>query len=311
MVKEGSGVTNAFILEHVVPQIARRFPQDVSIVLGTALLWYVFSPEGAIAVPQNIRNRIVGAYHHIRVLDEGINPVAKIPLVITGHEGEVYMDPIVDCCEQGEGGNGEAAAGNGGGANGGAAPAVGAFANRPTQQQLMALHSQMMQVREGLNGLRVQLEEDRVARNRQYQTLNSNIRRVAIQPARRVNNNNGEGEGGNGEAAAGNGGGIDNATLSPTPRNLYLLWQEYQHGIGGRKAAKLFTPQERGRVKFKYSRRKVVWDCISTLVRSGMTANVAIDHIYQVYGANATVTQVVNRMRRDRIDNNLHPLLQA
>ena len=34
--------------------------------------------------------------HHQRPRDEDVNPVAKIPLVITGSESEVYMDPIVD-----------------------------------------------------------------------------------------------------------------------------------------------------------------------------------------------------------------------
>eukprot|EP00957_Ditylum_brightwellii_P068789 5221711-Ditylum_brightwellii.AAC.1 len=30
-------------------------------------------------------------------------------------------------------------------------------------------------------------------------------------------------------------------TLSPNPSNLLILWQEYEHGIGGRKAARHFT----------------------------------------------------------------------
>jgi hypothetical protein len=30
------------------------------------------------------------------------------------------------------------------------------------------------------------------------------------------------------------------ATLMPTPRRLHDLWQEYEHGVGGRKAARLF-----------------------------------------------------------------------
>jgi hypothetical protein len=30
--------------------------------------------------------------------------------------------------------------------------------------------------------------------------------------------------------------------------------------------------------------KKLVWNCIATLVRAGFTAQVAIDRIYQVYG---------------------------
>jgi hypothetical protein len=97
------------------------------------------------------------------------------------------------------------------------------------------------------------------------------------------------------------------AVLSPNPRTLYLLWEEYQHGIGGRKAARLFSAPERGRVKHKYHCRKVVWTLVSALVRSGLTANVALDRIYQVYGAQATVTTIINRLKRDIRDGTLHP----
>ena len=34
------------------------------------------------------------------------------------------------------------------------------------------------------------------------------------------------------------------ATLSPHPRSIHSLWQEYEFGIGGRKAAKDFTAME-------------------------------------------------------------------
>jgi hypothetical protein len=101
------------------------------------------------------------------------------------------------------------------------------------------------------------------------------------------------------------------ATLSPTPRTLYLLWDEYEQGIGGRKAARLFSRQERGRAKHKYHRRKVVWDCIAALVRAGFTAQVAIDHVYQVYGENTTVTRIINRMKEDRQAGIVHPSLQV
>ena len=72
------------------------------------------------------------------------------------------------------------------------------------------------------------------------------------------------------------------AALSPTPRNLFELWQEYQVGIGGRKAARLFTSKERGgkskyKYKYKYHRQLVIWRIISGLVRRGMTADAAIE----------------------------------
>jgi hypothetical protein len=62
----------------------------------------------------------------------------------------------------------------------------------------------------------------------------------------------------------------------------------------------------------KYHRRKVVWDCIAELVRAGFTSQVAIDHVYQVYGEKSTVTRsITNRMKEDRQNGIVHPSLQV
>ena len=79
------------------------------------------------------------------------------------------------------------------------------------------------------------------------------------------------------------------ATLSRNPRDLYLLWSEYEFGIGNRKPAREFTAVERGRVKYNYHRRKVVWDKIAELVQAGWTSDMAIDAIYNAYGRHLPV----------------------
>ena len=90
-------------------------------------------------------------------------------------------------------------------------------------------------------------------------------------------------------------------TLSPHPRDLFTLWQEYEFGIGGRKPARQFTVGERAKVKFKYCRRKILWDVIDGLVRSGNTAPVAIDKIYDAYGR-VSVSDIINKIRQDTRD---------
>jgi hypothetical protein len=99
------------------------------------------------------------------------------------------------------------------------------------------------------------------------------------------------------------------ATLSAHPRDLYILWQEYQVGIGDAKAAKDFSATERGRVRYLYTRRKIVWEAIANQVRAGCTAQQAIKKIYSVYGEGETVTYIVNQMRQDRQQGG-HPKLQ-
>jgi hypothetical protein len=289
-VLEESNVSDDFILIHVTPHVRTRTGDPTAIVLGRALLWYAFAAEGSEDLPPDVYGRIHQAYAQIaNDLPDGTNPVKKIPLVITGSEGEVYVDDIPDGMLV-ENNGGDGAGNNGTG-----------FIDRPVRQQLLAIHSQLLGLTRADEELRGAMQNFQSQGTRQYQTLNSNLNRIALQPARRVVPiRNGNNQQHNNPPAAGNNAGEEVATLSPTPRCLYVLWQEYQYGIGGRKAARLFTPQERGQAKQKFSRRKVVWDTVDRLVRGGILANVAIDRIYQAYGRELTVTRIINRLLDDR-----------
>ena len=101
------------------------------------------------------------------------------------------------------------------------------------------------------------------------------------------------------------------ASLSPMPRNLYELWREYTHGIGGRKPAELFLYHEKGRVKHKYHRRNVVWQIIEGLIKRGFTAETAIDRIHAIYGSQTSVTNIINGLKRDKKDGTLSPSLRV
>jgi len=90
------------------------------------------------------------------------------------------------------------------------------------------------------------------------------------------------------------------ATLASGLKTLQDLWMEYEFGIGNRKAAKDSTPQERGRVKHMYSRRKLVWDKVSEMVRSGWDAAEACNKIYEVYGLQKPVTKIIKYLKRDK-----------
>jgi hypothetical protein len=295
VVKEGSGVTDNFLLEYVVPHVRTRYSDGVAKILGKALLWLIFSPHSDY-LPQALRDRVQTAYSNIARLPAGENPIKKIPLVVSGSEGEVYLD------ELGGGLDGGAENDAGGAENGAVNGRDRTEANQ--RQQILALHSQLAATNRRLDAMTAADQAREVQRRREFQILNANFRRYAIRPvARRANNQEAE-------AAAEPNQAPYASTLCPNPRTLYNLWEEYENGIGGRKAASLFSSQERGRVKHKYHRRKVVWDCISGLVRAGFTAQVAIDRIYNVYGVNAPVTRIINQMKRDRQTGNLHRSLQ-
>ena len=90
--------------------------------------------------------------------------------------------------------------------------------------------------------------------------------------------------------------------LSCLLKTLFDLWDEYTVGLEGRKPSKLYTSTERGRCKYKYTGRKVVWSKIEELVLGGHTAHAAINMIFDHYGKEKSVTQVINLMRKDRLN---------
>ena len=90
-----------------------------------------------------------------------------------------------------------------------------------------------------------------------------------------------------------------NARLSDKPKTLHDLWQEYQHGIGGNIAARLFRSRERGRCKTN-SRRNLVWKVVKDMILAGLDADVACERIYQAYGQNKSVSYIINRMYNDK-----------
>lgn len=115
-IPEESGLTDAFILEYVTPHDRTKTGNPIALVLGRALLWYAFSEAGDADLPLDQFRRIHDAYEEIgNDLPEGTNPVEKIPLVITGNEGEVHFDAIPDGLIVGNDGNGAGAGNNGAG----------------------------------------------------------------------------------------------------------------------------------------------------------------------------------------------------
>ena len=141
---------------------------------------------------------------------------------------------------------------------------------------------------------------------------NNNINRIAIQPPRmatpqqRINN----------AAAAAR---AENeaeeirrrplVVLMKAPPSLHELWAEYQDGVDGKKAAKDFTAEERGKSKCTYCRRKIFWELISLHVRAGSNATDVINRVYDCYGRNLSVNAIIDLIKNDR-KNGGHPNLR-
>ena len=194
--------------------------------------------------------------------------------------------------------------------------------NLSISSQLMGLQSCLFSMRQEILEVKNAIHMLNASTERNFQMIHRNMRRIAMQPvgmAQHVAAAAAVGTVGLQQqqqkvpAAAAAAAGDPNmmpATLMPTPRSLHDLWEEYQHGVGGRKAAKLFSSSERGRVKHKYHRRNVIWNLVAGLVKQGHTAEAAIDRIYAVYGEQTSVTSIVNGLTRDRKKGTLDPKLK-
>ena len=275
-VKEGCGISDQWIAQNVAPGIASQFNAAVAAILGKSLMWAVFDPETSSLVPASLRLRIVAAYNTLgedaRLADDQ-NPIEKAPLICYENEGVVVIDEMPNDAPM-------VAPGAGGQVVGGHEP-VG-WRN--------AMYAKVSNLEQRVVVMQNNQASHYNAIDSRLRSVEANTGRIALQPVVRPVRGVGVDEDGGGNVGA--------ATLSRCPRNLYVLWQEYEFGLGGRKPARQFTSAERGRVKFKYSRRKIIWGAIDRMVRGGATAQVAIDRIYEVYGR-LNVSAMATAMRED------------
>jgi hypothetical protein len=304
-----------FVLTQVVPNIRRRVPESCALVLGKALLWFIYCDDAISEnfLPEEFKSRIKLELNEILTASgvdvevNNFNPIRRVPVIVSGDQGSVFID-----CIEAEDQEGQQVGGGGavvGGVLGpGGRPAGGMNA------QLMAVHSLATQLRREIHEIKLAQVADRAAMQRCFGIVNTGLRRIGMAPAFRIVQGGGVGAGhddNNILAAAGlqNLARAANASLSPCPRNLYDLWTEYTVGFGGRKPASQFSHCERGKSKHKFFRRNVVWKMVKHLVDLGITSDMAIDRIYAVYGAQTSVTKIINAIIDDKKRGRLNPNL--
>jgi hypothetical protein len=165
VLKTDCGVSDDWLAEFVVPNICRRFPCEVGMVLGRALLWTCFDAEVKKILPPALSNPIIMAYAAIRRLSEGEKPVKKLFLVVTGDDDQLNIEEI--------GGPDDADANQ---------PAARRQVGS-TREELLALHVQNTALRCELEELRMQQSLHAQQIEEKFMRLNRNISRIAVQPA--------------------------------------------------------------------------------------------------------------------------------
>jgi hypothetical protein len=287
--KEKSGVTDEWVREHAAPNLGLAgVPPQVCVVLGRAILWKVF--EASVSddaeshcIPPALSQRLLSAYKDLGdrcALESEENPIAKLPLGVTGVDAQLIVDIIMQDEEDANrsGGNWRATAGL-------------------DRQEIRLLSSQVMHMRREFGDMREEVNRGAHSNKAAFGRLSRTLLRMAASPAMRLV-----------RAAPPDEEQLDTPTTAPVllgilskaPKVVHDLWQEYVFGGAGRKPAKDFTPSERGACKHIYTLRKPLWEKVSELVRHGIVATVACDLVYEAYGRNLPVTKILRLMKRDR-----------
>jgi hypothetical protein len=303
VLKSGGRVTDEWIRTQIVPNISNHFDPKIAAVLGTAVLWSAFDSETSDNLPQSIRRRITSSYtEYVRgSLEEDENPVEKVQFIASEVEGVLFLDELLGEDDDTTTGEPESRGRR----------AATTRQGHTDVATLGAVHELTREVRH----LRSEVAVIRANQNRFHDAMNRNISRLAQPFGRRFRNLGPQQENQQATPAADDGAHAAgqtmelNARLSRNPKTLYVLWEEYTVGLGGFKAARLFSTAERGRSKFTYCRRKHVWDKISELIRAGYTSETAIDKMYTAYGESLPVTKIITAMMQDR-KNGGHPNLR-
>lgn len=294
--KEDSHVSHHFLMNTVAPKIHEHFSVDpsnkIADILAVALLWACHEPSVSHMISNAVRTRVQDGYNTIRGAHTAdYNPVVKVPLHISRVENQVFIEDAI-----------------GGNTGGGGQAATATAQTDQVQTILLAVHRLDQRQGEHHQQLQANIGQLRNYCCTQFRVINRNMTRYSMQPVRRLGGNPNANTAQAVPPDVANEGLDATAKLSPHPRTLLLLWHEYLYGLEGNKPAKDFTPAERGRVKFKFSRRKCFWAVMARLINAGFTELAGIDKIHQAYGANLSVTAILNKLQRDK-RNGGHPNL--
>ena len=273
---DGCGLSNEWLVQHVTPAIQHCFGSGVAGILAKPLLWACLDEDCASMVPDPIRVRVLNALHTVNEqssLPAG-NCVEKVLIIATENDGVVSLDEVPSeyTAVAGAGGRG--------------------LDNDWKNMMYAKVTGIARDVVEVKNTQASQYAET----HRQMRRLERNVNRVATVPGTRVR-----------IVGGGNAGGVrvKPANLVGAIKDLHVLWNEYESGIGGNKPAREFTAQERGKVKFTYCRRKIVCDVIDNMCNRGISSDAAIDIIKdECGGSKTTVSAVISKLKKFRIDGN-------
>lgn len=303
-------VTDNWIVQHVSPNITAVHGTLLGALLGRAILWACFDPDARVIVDHHLYNKIMSAYRGGHPSSSGDqnqqqdnnsnNPIQKLFLMIYAKEEEA----VVEVIDNGLDGSGAFI-----GRMSVEDAEMGCVPHGTIEQRLFVLEHRVTSVQDEAVAIRNDMKLNQEKNDKSAAITHTMLRRINQTPfiTQRKRKRDTSDDGTDGEAVGDTNNDVEvqhyqssmDATLSKTPKDLYMLWEEYDQGIGGRKAARKFTAEERGRCKYTYCRRNVVWQLINRVINhSGCDYKVAIEMIYDVYGY-MSVTKLLKKILED------------
>ncbi|KAG9401589.1 hypothetical protein AC1031_009456 [Aphanomyces cochlioides] len=291
-------LSRQYIANEVAPSSREVFGEAIAETLGCVLLWAALQSEEIYTpalLPSTLLDRTLKA-HVSAGGNLSVNPVEREQFHVVGDGSEMHLIAI-------------------GSETNDIQPDV-EHSNMPTtttvqydRRQFAALHAEIFSLKRYMNDVMHEVQRARYDTQRDLDRFSAVLHRHTMRPAVNLAIRTRCYDEQNEPALTASMAKSKMAHLSKRPKDLFELWQEFEFGSGGRKAAKNFTAAERGANKFAYSRRKVFWDTVANLVRAGYTSDVVIDKVYVVYGRQLSVSSILTHMRADR-QRGGHPALR-
>ena len=251
----------------------------MGILLGKSLIYaavqeYCTLEPSVVLLPMELRNRILSSIRFAggyACTADITQPIKRVAIVVHDMSGKLHFADV----------------------GGDSGPRDSAEAtNVAILREMKALGSVVLSIQRRMEGIssnrQIEQQETRSQMQRNMNRLHATVQRIASQPAARLAAP---------ERAVTT---RKAAQLSKRPADLFLLWKEYEFGLGGKKPARQFTPTERGACKWAYSFRMGFWRAVENLMNRGHTSDTAIDTLYSAYGRSKSVTMILRALRADK-----------
>jgi hypothetical protein len=281
-----SGLSDEWIAEKVTPNISAVYGSKMAAILGKALLWACCDDDGKTIVDRNLLQKVLTSYEAHKdgsvIID---NPVRKVGLILRESNGIA----IIESCGVSPSNDQNTATAT-------------ATVHDITRQRLQMVERKVDNLTQSVANLHNTVTQEFADNAMLLRKMDRLQRRMAAVPAvRRQGKTSNDAVLEGGEELPPNGPRpiVRRDLLSKCPKDLFILWKEYEFSLEGRKPAKLFTSVEKGMVSSVYSKRHKVWKLIQDLInKRNEDSRVVIDSIYAAYG-NVSVTKIFKNIQRD------------